>query len=175
MSMISGDAVVPQEKQYGGPIASQARRRRGAVTIEALVVIPLLVIVTFAAFQFAGTIAVEQAVSYAATVGARESGKYATDAEIETTVENALAPFSIVLGDEASVFVERFESSGSLSNSLIGTFPLTAPVTPALVAGETRVTVGVSLSLAPLARLLGNFGLDFSAGTFTASSLVRFE
>jgi len=171
MSMNSGDAVVPQEKQYGGPIASQARRRRGAVTIEALVVIPLLVIVTFAAFQFAGTIAVEQAVSYAATVGARESGKYATDAEIEVTVENALAPFNILLGSQASVVVERFGSA----NSLIGTFPLTAPVTPALVAGETRVTVGVSLSLAPLARLLGNFGLDFSAGTFTASSLVRFE
>jgi Flp pilus assembly protein TadG len=145
--------------------------RRGSATIEALVVIPLLVIVTFAAFQFTGTIAVEQAVSYAATVGARESSKNATDAEIEVTVENALAPFNIVTGANATIVVERF----GLPTSQIGTLVITPPAAPVLAAGETRVTVGVSLSVAPLSRLLASFGLDFSTRQFQASSLTLLQ
>jgi len=171
MSIIPSDAACHVAAQRTDRQGARGSRRRGSVTIEAIVVIPLLTIVTFAAFQFVGTLAVEQAVSYAATVGARESGKAATDAEIEATVEAALAPFNIVTGANASVIVERF----GMADSQIGTFPLTHPVTPVLVAGETRVTVGLSLSVAPLSRLLANFGLDFSTRTFKASSLVRFE
>ncbi len=152
--------------------ARRSTRRRGAVTIEAIVVIPILVIVTFALFQFAGTIAVEQAVSYAATAGARESAKYGTDAEIQTTVENALAPYNIVTGANCSVIVERFGSA----DTQIGTFTMTHPTNPAAPSsGETRVTVGVSLAVAPLSSLLGSLGLDLSTRTFKASSLTRFE
>lgn len=149
----------------------QTLRRRGSITIEAIVAIPVLVIATFAAFQFAGAIAIEQAVSYAATVGARESGKFSTDAEIQTTVQNALAPYSIVAGPNCSIVIERFGST----TSQIGTFAVTPPPTPVLVTNETRVTVGVSLSVAPLNNLLGSFGLDFSTRSFQASSLTRFE
>jgi hypothetical protein len=40
---------------------------------------------------------------------------------------------------------------------------------------ETRVTVGVSLSVAPLSNLLASFGLNFSNRKFQTSSLVRFS
>lgn len=170
MSQMPSDGRCQWGRWTGGSLAAARLRRRGSVTIEAIVVIPLLAIVTFAAFQFAGTIAVEQAVSYAAVVGARESGKDATDAEIQATVQNALAPFQIVLGSNASVLIERFGSA----NSQIGTHVLTAPA-PALSNDETRVTVGVSLSVAPLSNLLASFGLNFSNRKFQTSSLVRFS
>ena len=44
----------------------------------------------------------------------------ATDAEIETTVENALAPFNIVTGANASVIVERFRIAYSQSQIFFG-------------------------------------------------------
>lgn len=144
------------------------RVRRASITIEALVGLPILIFLTFGVFQFAGALAIEQAVSHAAVVGAREAGKGATNAEIETAVEAALAPYGIVAGPQASLLIERF----GFASVTIGALPIAAPASPALVIGESRVTVSASLGVSPLSRLLSNFGVDFSTRQVTFSSLV---
>lgn len=162
--------ILSQRNASPGRYARRSPSRRGAITIEALLVIPLLTIATFAVFQFVGTLAVEQAVSYAATAGAREAAKNATNVEIEAAVEAALAPYQIALGADATAVIERFGSP----DVQLGTLALT-PAAPALLVGEVRVTVGVDLGAAPLSRLMATFGLDFSTRQYQSSSLARLE
>ncbi|MCH8922470.1 MAG: pilus assembly protein, partial [Planctomycetes bacterium] len=58
--------------------ALRARRtsmRRGSVTLEFILVTPIIIILTWAVFQYGILLLVQQSVTHAAAVAAREAGK----------------------------------------------------------------------------------------------------
>lgn len=71
-----------------------ARRRRGLLTFELILVLPLLLIVVLATIELATMLLANQALSAAAHVGAREASiPGATRARVERAVEQALSPW----------------------------------------------------------------------------------
>jgi Flp pilus assembly protein TadG len=54
---------------------SRCHRRRGGLVVEALMIIPLLVIATIATIEFGSVISLQQTVSQAAIEGARAAAK----------------------------------------------------------------------------------------------------
>lgn len=149
------------------------RRRIGSITIEALMVLFVLIIATIGAFQFGLALIVKQAVIHAASVAAREAAKGATLAELEDVVEQVLAGHQITLGAKASLVLEDLAGAPPVDQA--GTFPCAPPVSPSLQAGDVRVTLCVSLDQAPFVNALKPYGSDFTSKAFTVSCLSRKE
>lgn len=156
-----------------------ARRRRGTENVQLLLALPVLVIVLFAAFQFAVLVIVQGGVSHAATVGAREAGKfrnntqYVTPTTVGQVVNTVLSVYGIALGPNASVIVERSDLPGG--SQQIGTFPCGPIAGPPITSNQVRVTVCVDLTTSPLLNCLTMYGLDFSGRWFQISSVSKLE
>ena len=147
--------------------------RRGVITLEFILVFPILLILLLASIQFGQMILVEQAVSHAATVGAREAGKWATMAEVVDSVNQVLATRGIEIGQEASVVVEDPELIPAVRQA--GEPACIPPSPPDLVPGDIRVSVCVDAASQPLCNLLRCFGFDMTGRHFECSSFVRKE
>jgi hypothetical protein len=151
--------------------------RRGATTLESIVVLVVLIVATLAAFQFGLALVVKQAVSHAATVAAREAGKGADIDELVGTVERVLAGHRIQIGQHAAIVLE-VGPAGPAGPRLAqgrGELVCTPPEEPVLADDEVRVTLCVSLAAPPFLNALAPCGVDFSGRTFTSSSVATRE
>ena len=156
------------------------RRRKGSQTLEVVFVLPILLLASIATIQFGVAMVVAQAVSHAATVGAREAGKMADTVapgvdmdELEKVIEAVLAPHGITIGAHASFVLE--DPTAAVPVDQRGTLPCGHPTTPTVHPSEVRVTVCVDLSKRPFLNCLKSVGVDFTGKRFSATSLVKKE
>ena len=135
--------------------------RRGTVlTIEMLLLIPLLLVIVFAIAQYSMMLMATQAISASASVGVRQAIlPGATNAGVENAVRSALAGWSFQ--DDNDLDVQIY----------VEDMPHGAPAVENAVTGED-VTVSVSVPatrVAPNALLLVGISIDSTAlrSTFT--------
>lgn len=152
---------------------ARPRRRRGSQTIELILVLPILLIVTFAIFQFGILMTVHQAVTHAATVAAREAGKGATAAQLECVVEEVLKPHGLTVGDCVSVVLE--DGEGDPDAEQIGAVACNEPASPDLAPGFVRVTVCVSTSGRPFINPLACYGFNLYGRRLSVSAVAAKE
>lgn len=165
-------------QRFPRPARTDGKRRRGSSTLEAIIVIPVLVIITVAAIEFGIVLVVEQAIAHAATVAAREAAKEAvlkspSDVadELVDVVNTMLAPHNLTVGASVAFALEVGESPTERRGAL----DCDPPATPMVAADEVRVTVCVRLDTAPFPNLLSGFGVDISNRCVRRSSLVKIE
>ncbi len=144
--------------------------RRGAVLLEAILAIPVLVLVTFAAVQYGQAVVVEQAIGAAADEGAREAAKGATPNEVLGVVENFLSSVNLMAG--AGVRIDVQDGQGNVN--MFGDNTLPDPVA-GLAANEVRVTIQANYTATAVPNALGYFGIDLSNSRFQSSALARFQ
>ncbi len=152
--------------------------RAGSVILEAILALPILVLVTFAAIQYGETIIFEQAVVAAADEAAREAAKGATAAEVGEVVDIMLSPFGLVVGPGVRVDIEQtvIPVSVTLGDNTVPAPPAIAFATPPngmLEQNEIRVTLQVTFPTSKVPNVLEYFGIDFSTKRFRSSALSR--
>ncbi len=150
-------------------------RRRGVSTFESILVLVVLIIASFAAFQFGLALIVKQTVSHAATVAAREAAKVSpADAdELICVVNRILQEYRLEIGDDMSLVLE--DPTALVPIDQRGTFPCVPPATPVLDPDEVRVTICLSLTSGPFVNILKFYGIDFTGRTFEISSVATKE
>lgn len=136
-----------------------ANRRRGSLTVELILVLPILILVTLATIQFGILMTVHQAVTHAASVAAREAAKGASIAQLECVVEEVLKPHYLKVGDCVSVLLEDGQGDPDLEK--IGTVPCPSS-DESLPSNSVRVTVCVDTSCQPFINPLSSFGFSLS-------------
>jgi hypothetical protein len=167
-------------------------RRRGAVVLEFILTLSVIVILFFAAFQFGMKTMYQAAVVHAATVGAREAGKVSgvanpydpADALVDVvvpTVQQILAVHCIDVNDPGTRII--LEDGGHPTQYFGDAAVCNEPSDPDLTPLEVRVTVCVDISATPfgnafmggLCNGLEDFGLSFVGQKLYATSVVRKE
>jgi hypothetical protein len=171
------------------------RQRTGAVTLEFILLLPILVLLLLAMGRFAVALVMREAVTHAATVGAREAGKGEDTNEVALVVDGILEQgHALNLADDAGGIAQPVEGSGVRVFLEVGqpdahfrperadfgdsTIACEPPDTPAVQPDEVRVTVCLDLSTRPMCNWL--FGFDQRASDFNGrycriSSLVKKE
>lgn len=161
-------------------------RRRGARSglqvLEMLLVLPIVLIVLLAFFQFGPLVLVQQTVTNAAEETSREITKICefdiSDpddlAKAEDVVNTVLrAGHDLSTGSPGVlVVIENSDGVACLGDaSLEPDFcPMTSSITD---AAETRVTIILRIEDAPVPQVLQTFCIDFSDRYFQVSSLTR--
>jgi len=154
--------------------AELARRaRKGSLTLQIVLVLPIIVITTIAIIQIGFLLTLRQAVHHAATVGAREAAKGGDIDHVECVVNSILRTHTLQIGDCASVILEDVAVSDTPFQR--GTAYCDPPATPALDGNEVRVTVCIDLSKQPLANAMGAVGICGNGKGFRASSVALKE
>jgi len=179
---VSAPADLPETEEINMQRSATPRRRhlrprnlrRGSAALQAILIIPILLVVILAAFQFAVALVIEQAVSHAATVAAREAGKGADMDELECVINRVLSPHGITIGSCASFVLEDGDDPQD-PPAQRGEWSCCPPTTPVVDEEEVRVTVCVELSQKPFLNALKWICIDFTGRTFKASSLVKKE
>ena len=151
----------------------RAARRRGVSTFESILVLVVLIIASFAAFQFGLALIVKQTVSHAATVSAREAAKAATADELVCVVNRLFQEYRMQIGPDVSLVLE--DPTAAIPIEQRGTLPCVPPATPVLDNDEVRVTVCVSLTAGPFVNILKFYGIDYTGRTFEISSVATKE
>lgn len=151
--------------------------RSGAVSLEALVAIPVLLMATLAVAQFAVTLLVEQAIVAAVTTAAREGTKGANLTQTAALVAQYVGGYGVSLASDGNARLIR--ETGTAGGTVVeeaGNPNLTCtPTGPVLDAGELRVTLCVRMTDAtqhPVPNWLQSFGVSLTGRTFHASSLA---
>ena len=168
----------------------QRRRFRDAsVTLEFILVLPFLVVTLFAVAQFSVALLIREALTHAATVGAREAGKYENISEVARAGDGGLqgahcidvATVVITPGTPpltpATAAVTPVPSSGvrvylevgqpdALLRPAISDFgdagvPCLPPAIPTVQSDEIRVTVAIDLGRSPMCNWLYSFSPDY--------------
>lgn len=149
-------------------------RRRGVSTFESILVLVVLIIASFAAFQFGLALIVKQTVSHAATVAAREAAKGADADELICVVNRLFQEYRMQIGPDVSLILE--DPAAVIPIEERGNSALCdPPATPLIDADEVRVTVCVSLTAGPFVNILKFYGIDFAGRTFEISSVATKE
>ena len=153
----------------------RAARRRGVSTFESILVLVVLIIASFAAFQFGLALIVKQTVSHAATVAAREAAKLspATADELVCVVNRIFQEYRMQIGPDVSLVLE--DPTAVIPIDPRGGLPCVPPATPVLDNDEVRVTVCVSLTAGPFVNILKFYGIDYTGRTFEISSVATKE
>ncbi len=147
-------------------------RRRGAVVMESVIAITILLMLTLAVFEFGTTISIQNAIAHAAVKGAREAGKGADIDTVVTVVDNVLAPHDLTIGTGAGLLLE---DPGALYQDTRGDLACDQPAA-ALNNGYVRVTVCISATNTPFLRVLEAFGMCcFVDRMFEFSAVVKKE
>lgn len=179
--------------------------RNASVTLEFILVLPLLVVTLFAVAQFSVALLVREAITQAAIVGAREAGKYEGIDEVARAVDGVLqgahginvanviippgspppaviATVNPVANSGVRVWLEVGQPDAASRPASAdfgdGTVPAVPPATPVVQADEVRVTVAIDLGRSPMFNSLFSFSpeyVNFSTRYFSVSSLVRKE
>jgi hypothetical protein len=178
--------------------------RNASVTLEFILVLPLLVVILFAVAQFTVALLIRQAVTHAAIVGAREAGKGEGIEEVARAVDGVLdgahgidvATVTVPPGTPpVSALVDAVADSGvrivlevgqpdaggrnasaySFGDTNVICIP---PDVPVVQSDEVRVTICIDLGRHPMGNWLFRFNpgyVDFSNRRITVSSLVKKE
>lgn len=162
---------------------NRARRsnRRGVQILEALLVIPILLIALAAFFQFGPMVTVQQTVTQASIETAREISKiYEFDisdsgdqAEAVEVVNDILGVHGIQVGDPGLlVILEDFSGVACLGDAALETTycPASTTVTD---GAEFKVTLILSLANAPVPNVLGAYCVDLSDRHYQVTSVSR--
>lgn len=147
--------------------------RRGALTLEAVLVLAILLLVTLAVFQFGIVMLIEGTITHAATVAAREAAK---GADIDATAESVNAVVGLhglAVGPGVTLILEDPLAATPILTR--GDAAVSPPALPSLPAGYLRTTLCVSLAQRPFLNALRCFTLDFSGRRFTVSAVARRE
>jgi hypothetical protein len=182
--------------------SSRQQTRNASVTLEFILVLPLLVVILFAVAQFTVTLLIRQAVTHAAIVGAREAGKGEGIEEVARAVDGVLEgahgidvatvtprtpPLSASVLDVADSGVQIVLEVGQpdaegrhAAPYYFGDMNVTCipPATPEIRFDEVRVTVCIDLGRHPMGNWLHRFSpdyVDFSNRHFSISSLAKKE
>lgn len=131
-------------------------RRRGMLTLELVLVLPILLVVVLAIVQFASLLLASQALHAAASVAAREASiPGTTAARVAGSVERSLA------GWRFAGFVDPVRI---------------VPAEPDLAASGDPIAVTVSVDSArAVPNLLGVFGVQLGNPKLTATFVARKE
>ncbi len=158
-----------------------ARLPRGVVTLEAIVGLPILVIVLMAGFEYGLIMLMHQTVMSAVTEAAREGAKVPTTvgavdgARVLDAAENAV---EIVLGTHGmavdvtsgvQVVVEDSSGIGARGQTIVAPPAVTGITDPF----EVRVTIRVAFNKTGIPGLLDTFGINLSAKHFEMVSVSR--
>ncbi len=146
------------------------RKRRGAVTVEAILVIPILFIATLAIGQFFIASLVHQSALSAATDGAKVAAAGGDADAVRDKVNEVLSSVNLSVGTQVAMLRET-----SVLTETRGTFACTAPASPTLAADEVRVTVCVDMTASPMLNALSAFGVSVSGKRMTVSSQLYSE
>jgi hypothetical protein len=141
------------------------RGRRGSVTLEAILVIPILFITTLAVGQFFIASLVHQAAVNASIEGVKVASKGGDADAVRDAVNEVLSPVNLAIGTEASVIRETMALSEQR-----GTYTCAAPASPMLAADEVRVTICIDMTAAPMLNALSSFGVTMTGKTLSTSS-----
>jgi hypothetical protein len=143
-------------------------------TLQLILALPLLVIVLFAAFQYGVLMLVQQAVTHAATAGAREAGKGVHTNTVEAVVNEVLSPHNLMTGPGVLLTVER---PGPLVETRGGPVSCTPTMGAPLGPNDVRVTLNVDLTQAPMLNVLKVFdaNLDLTGKCFQISAVSPVE
>ncbi len=142
-------------------------------TLEVVLVLPILLLVSLAVFQFGILVLVQQSVTHAATVSAREAGKGANVVEVAAAVETVLRPHCLTVGPGVAVVLEDPLALPPVQKR--GVLTCNPPAAPPPRADEVRTTVCVNLTQKPFLRALEAYCIDFTGKRFEISSLVGKE
>jgi Flp pilus assembly protein TadG len=149
-------------------------RRGGVITLEFLLVFPIVMIAFFALFEFGMLFVCLQTIETAAVEGAREKAKGRIDTQVISHIDEILALHNIAAVNRRIVI-----ENPPLVTMDTGATPTVActPQGDAPVAGEVRVTIClfVSLNDAPVPDILANFGLSIADQKFEISALAESE
>ena len=158
--------------------------------MELILVTPIIVIITWAVFQYGILLLVQQSVTHAAAVAAREAGKGEPIEVIGQVVDNVLVVHCLDIADDNGnpiansgmrVLLETGDPMGgaamieSFGDASVECEP---PNGPAVQPDEVRVTVCLDLTKPPVCNFLLNFGLTdltFEGKRLVISSLVKKE
>ncbi len=171
-------SFVSDKQPRGNRTARPAQKRsprRGMQSLQLAVVLPILILVLIAGVQFGTTMVIQQAVTHATTVAAREAGKGADIDELAAVAEMMLFPHQMKVGPCLGIVLEDPEADVPVEHR--GTVVDDLPTTPSLDPGEVRVTLCVDLSKRPFLNALKGFemALSRSGKHFVARAVVKKE
>jgi Flp pilus assembly protein TadG len=193
--------VCPRDAKPIAAVGTRDRRRRGRrfrragiETLELILVTPIIVILLVATLQFGSVHLVQEAITHAAKVGAREAAKGAPIEEVAVSIDAVLEPHGIDVADKTinmdgsitytpktgtRVFVEYGPDSvtvESFGDTSVGT-PPTSSSMPTLAEPEVRVSVLVRLEQAPILspEALKRLGFTFSGDRYEIRAVARLE
>ena len=146
--------------------------RRGVLTVEALFVIPIMLLVTIAIIEFGILLSIQHSVTLAAMKGAREAGKGADISELTGIVNEKLAPHNLIVGTAVAVRLEDPATSTDIKVGDPDCDPL--PGAEAIDPGDIRVTVCVNTTSLPLMGQLDSLGFSLF-GLLQRSAVVKRE
>lgn len=148
------------------------RSRRGVITLEFILVLPIIVLITWGTFQFAILFLVQNTLTHATTVAAREAGKHEPVGEVAIAIDRILETTHCI--DIADGHGKPIPDSGVRIIHEVGSHderPIVTtfgdpdlngrpPVFPRLRHDEVRVTICMDLTRSPLCNYLFHFGVD---------------
>ena len=118
-------------------------RRRAAIILELIGVLPLLLLGTLAAFEFGFVFMVDQALQTAATQGARVAAEGGSLAQVVGVVNQTLGVYRVSIlstSTDANIVLEQPASTPTYYTSYACT-----PNGPSLLPNEYRVTVSLAM------------------------------
>lgn len=147
--------------------------RRGASTLEAILVVPIIFILTIAVAEFGVIVLIQNATTQAAVKAAREAAK-ADDATeradaAEAEANRVMAVYNLSTGADMAVLIE----DGAMPEVKRGTLACSKSGSPS--AGYVRVTVCVSMTSTPFIGGLKKFGIDFMGKAIEVSAVSKKE
>lgn len=169
-------------RTWGEGTARQKGRREGLQILETLLVLPVVLILLAAVFQFGPMVVVQQTVTNTAEETSREIAKiYEFDITDPVDLAKAEEVANSVLGaghglSTASpgvlLIIENFEGVACLGDpALEATFcPAMTSITD---VAEIKVTVILTIEDAPVPQVMNTFCIDLSDRYYQVSSITR--
>jgi hypothetical protein len=152
-------------------------RCRGSVTLELLLVIPVLLIVLIGAVEFGTIQIVQPAITQAAGVGARQAGKEGDIVDVVEAVNGVLAAINVEITADPNSGGKVILEDGTDPPVEFGDPNLDCdpPLNPVLDSDEVRVTVCVEVAATPVIDAHDSYGITLSGKRFRVSSVVKKE
>ena len=154
------------------------KSRRGAVVLELILALPVLIIATVAVLEFGIIVLVQQAIVTAATEGVREAARGSSPNAVAAVVDRFLTVHNFA-GSTAGTPDARVDVEVGPASSTVGdaTIPCTPTGPAALNTYETRVTVCVRVTDGdrPVPDWLSYFGFSLTGKTYQISALATLE
>ena len=160
----------------------RVRSRRGVQILESVLVLPILLIAFLAIFQFGPLMIMQASLTNAAEETARETSKiYEFDINDATDVNKSESVANTILGaahglSTASpgvlLILENIDGVACRGDAALESLycPAATSITDSL---ETRATLIVNISDAPVPQLLQTFGVTLSDQRFQIPAVVR--